>query len=181
MRWLKISFPATFTSAFWAAAGEPGMLVLWGPHLHPVPPGTRLQSSEFPIWAKASKSSYLKVAKGSFAVSPSQTSYIYYSYVLVEFLWNTLKMTWNWGIDSSIRQITSWHRQSTWSVCKRKETFFPRTPTLKKANSLSLSWELLGYFYLKVSASICMFHNYTDKLCHVFYIISLVKATHLPI
>ena len=70
MHWLKISFPATFTNAFWATAGKLLMLVLCCPRFHPAPVGTRLQSSEVLIWAKASKrSNDLRIAKGGCCIS----------------------------------------------------------------------------------------------------------------
>lgn len=78
MHRLKTSFPATFTSAFWAAAGEPGVLVFCCLPLHPAPLGTGLQSSEIPNGAKASeRSNDLRVALKVFAVSPRQPSCVY--------------------------------------------------------------------------------------------------------
>lgn len=103
MHWLKISFPATFTSALCAAAGGLVMLVLCSPHLRPAPLGTWLQSSDFPVWAKASKrSNDLRVAKGGCCISQPTFLHIYFTLSFWRCLPEILcKRQENRGIDSS--------------------------------------------------------------------------------
>lgn len=130
MHWLKISFPATFTSAFWAAAGKPHVLVLCCPHLRSSLWGTSLQSSQFPLGAKASKrSNDLRVDKSDDCIS--QPTFLYFFFLsFLCFGWISLKYFKN-DVKLRCRQLYE---------VDNKLTSIKHCRLVHKRKNISLEW-----------------------------------------